>query len=55
LIPKDRDQRADVYGTEALEQAVGRLRRKIADAVERMPDHKTFIARRGAVLKEPAA
>jgi tryptophan halogenase len=55
LIPKDRDQRADVYGTEALEQAVGRLRRKIADAVERMPDHKTFIAQRGAVLKEPAA
>ena len=55
LIPKDRDQRADVYGTEALEQAVGRLRRKIADAVDRMPDHKTFIARRGAVLKEPAA
>ena len=55
LIPKDRDQRADVYGTEALEQAVGRLRRKIADAVDRMPDHKTFIAQRGAVLKEPAA
>ena len=55
VIPEGWDQRADLYGTEGLEQAVGRLRRKIADAVERMPDHKTFIARRGAILKEPAA
>jgi tryptophan halogenase len=55
VIPEGWDQRADLYGTVVLEQAVGRLRRKIADAVERMPDHKTFIARRGAILKEPAA
>jgi tryptophan halogenase len=54
VIPNGWDQRADLYDSEALEMAVGRLRKQIQGTVSGMPDHQAFIAHRNATIGAPA-
>jgi tryptophan halogenase len=54
VMPDGWDQRADAFGTDALVGAVDRLRQQVSDAVQAMPDHAEFIARRNASIASPA-
>jgi len=50
LVPEAWDERADLPGEAELARALAGLRAQIAGAVERMPDHSEFIARRNAAV-----
>lgn len=54
LVPHGWDQRAYVPNTDALEQAISRLRNQVGEAVAAMPAHSEFIARRNATVETPA-
>jgi len=54
VIPHGWDQRADLSGSDQLEAAVARLRTRVSDAVDAMPDHSEFIRRHNATIEKPA-
>lgn len=55
VIPNGWDQRADLFDSSKLEQAIERLRGKVNEAVSSMPDQAEYIARRNASIADPAA
>jgi tryptophan halogenase len=54
IVPRRWDQRADVFAEDKLEQAVQRLRAQVSHAVDSMPDHADFIARRNPSIEAPS-
>lgn len=54
VIPDGWDQRSDLPGSDQLEEAVGRVRKQVRDAVAPMPDHAEFIRMRNASIGERA-
>jgi tryptophan 7-halogenase len=54
IVPHQWDQRADLPDANNLARAMDKLRGQIASAVQAMPDHAEFIARRNAAIESTA-